>query len=87
MALNSQSHQTSPLEDGTIVDPNARVDLTTGAVFGKKSKAERLFVARLDFILLPFLCISQVIKFLDQQSKSVPFSQSRSSGGILQVVV
>ncbi|KIW53128.1 hypothetical protein PV05_08722 [Exophiala xenobiotica] len=73
MALNSQSHQTSPLEDGTIVDPNARVDLTTGAVFGKKSKAERLFVARLDFILLPFLCISQVIKFLDQQNISAAY--------------
>lgn len=82
MALNPQSHQTSPLEDGTIVDPNAQVDLTTGAVFGKKSKAERLFVARLDFILLPYLCISQIIKFLDQQSESVPSSQRRSSGGM-----
>ena len=44
------------------VDPSANVDPNSGVVVEKKSKKERLFVARLDAILLLYGCISQVIK-------------------------
>ena len=46
----------------TPVDPTGRVDPQSGQTVEKKSKAERLFVARLDAILLLYGCISQVIK-------------------------
>ncbi|ORX34841.1 major facilitator superfamily domain-containing protein [Kockovaella imperatae] len=52
----------------TPVDPSGRIDPQSGVAVEKKSKAERLFVARLDAILLVYGCISQVIKYLDQQN-------------------
>lgn len=56
-------------EEGlAIPDPSASTDPQTGALIEKKSKEERWFVARLDAILLVYGCISQVIKYLDQQS-------------------
>lgn len=50
-----------------IIDPSASLDMQTGAVIGKKTAEERRFVARLDAILLVYTCISQVLKYLDQQ--------------------
>jgi hypothetical protein len=51
----------------SAVDPSASIDPHTGAVIGKKSAAERKFVSRLDAVLLVYTCISQVLKYLDQQ--------------------
>ena len=59
-------HTEEPLKTAAI-DPSATVDLQTGAVIGKKSAAERRFVARLDAVLLVYTCVSQVLKYLDQQ--------------------
>ncbi|KIR31094.1 hypothetical protein I352_06523 [Cryptococcus deuterogattii MMRL2647] len=57
------------VKDVAVIDPTASayVDPQTGALIEEKSKAERWFVARLDAVLLVFVCISQVIKYLDQQ--------------------
>ncbi|GFZ51950.1 hypothetical protein JCM24511_09720 [Saitozyma sp. JCM 24511] len=52
----------------SAVDPSASIDPHTGAVIGKKSAAERKFVSRLDAVLLVYTCISQVLKYLDQQN-------------------
>lgn len=62
----------SSVKDIAVIDPTASVyvDPQTGALIEEKSKAERWFVARLDAVLLLFVCISQVIKYLDQQSES-----------------
>lgn len=62
----------SSVKDVAVIDPTASayVDPQTGALIEEKSKAERWFVARLDAVLLVFVCISQVIKYLDQQSES-----------------
>lgn len=59
------------VKDVAVIDPTASayVDPQTGALIEEKSKAERWFVARLDAVLLVFVCISQVIKYLDQQSE------------------
>ena len=46
------------------------VDDNSGAVIEKKTRAERVFVLRLDLILLFYCCVSQVMKGLDQQSRS-----------------
>lgn len=43
-----------------VPDPTAHTDLNTGAVVGRKTKEERLFVARLDIFLLVYGCCSQV---------------------------
>lgn len=61
----------SSVKDVAVFDPTASayVDPQTGALIEEKSKAERWFVARLDAVLLVFVCISQVIKYLDQQSE------------------
>lgn len=56
-----------------VIDPTASVDPQTGAVIEKKSMEERKFVARLDAILLLYGCISQVIKYLDQQNISAAY--------------
>jgi hypothetical protein len=45
-----------------VVDPSASIDPQTGAVIEKKTKTERLFVARLDAVLLVYCCVSQVLK-------------------------
>nr|XP_018266752.1 uncharacterized protein I303_00728 [Kwoniella dejecticola CBS 10117]OBR88910.1 hypothetical protein I303_00728 [Kwoniella dejecticola CBS 10117] len=63
----------NPDEAAAVIDPTAHVDLHTGAVIEKKSKKERLFIARLDAILLVYLMISQVIKYLDQQNISAAY--------------
>ncbi|WWC66633.1 uncharacterized protein I206_100536 [Kwoniella pini CBS 10737] len=60
-------------EAAAVIDPTAHVDLHTGAVVEKKSKRERLFIARLDSILLVYLMISQIIKYLDQQNISAAY--------------
>ncbi|ADV25066.1 hypothetical protein I305_06745 [Cryptococcus gattii E566] len=59
----------SSVKEVAVIDPTASayVDPQTGALIEEKSKAERWFVARLDAVLLVFVCISQVIKYLDQQ--------------------
>lgn len=51
-----------------ITDPSASIDPQTGATIPKKSAEERWFVARLDAILLIYTCVSQVLKYLDQQN-------------------
>ncbi|ODN96233.1 hypothetical protein I350_08232 [Cryptococcus amylolentus CBS 6273] len=60
-------------QDGGAIDPTAHVDPQTGAVIEKKTKAERWFVARLDAVLLLYVCISQIIKYLDQQNISAAY--------------
>lgn len=55
-----------PLKTAAI-DPSAEIDLQTGAIITKKTSEERRFVARLDAILLVYTCVSQVLKYLDQQ--------------------
>lgn len=47
----------------------ANVDFQTGVVVDQKSRQERLFVARLDAILLVYCCFASIIKGLDQQSE------------------
>ncbi|ODN76305.1 hypothetical protein, variant [Cryptococcus amylolentus CBS 6039] len=61
------------VQDGGAIDPTAHLDPHTGAVVEKKTKEERWLVARLDAILLVYLCISQVIKYLDQQNISAAY--------------
>ncbi|AAW46254.1 conserved hypothetical protein [Cryptococcus deneoformans JEC21] len=65
----------SSVKDIAVIDPTASVyvDPQTGALIEEKSKAERWFVARLDAVLLLFVCISQVIKYLDQQNISAAY--------------
>ncbi|WVO23389.1 uncharacterized protein IAS62_004741 [Cryptococcus decagattii] len=65
----------SSVKDVAVIDPTASayVDPQTGALIEEKSKAERWFVARLDAVLLVFVCISQVIKYLDQQNISAAY--------------
>ncbi|KAL1409279.1 hypothetical protein Q8F55_006112 [Vanrija albida] len=46
----------------------AAVDIAAQAVDHVKTKEERLFVARLDAVLMTFAFLSQVIKILDQQN-------------------
>lgn len=63
------------LRNGAIVpsvplNQSVDIDHQTGGHIGEKSKGERRYVARLDAVLLVFVCISQVIKYLDQSSKS-----------------
>ncbi|WWD22558.1 hypothetical protein CI109_107051 [Kwoniella shandongensis] len=66
-------HQADVAEDVAVIDPSMYVDPQTGAVIEKKTKSERWFVARLDAILLVFVCISQVVKYLDQQNISAAY--------------
>lgn len=47
----------------------AVVDIAAQAAEHVKTKEERLFVARLDCVLMVFAFLSQVIKILDQQSE------------------
>jgi hypothetical protein len=60
--------------------PGAITDAQTGAVIDKKSKEERWFVARLDGVLLLYGCISQVIKYLDQQNISAAYVSGMKEG-------
>jgi hypothetical protein len=60
--------------------PGATTDAQTGAVIDKKSKEERWFVARLDGVLLLYGCISQVIKYLDQQNISAAYVSGMKEG-------
>jgi nicotinate-nucleotide pyrophosphorylase len=60
--------------------PGATTDAQTGAVIEKKSKEERWFVARLDGVLLLYGCISQVIKYLDQQNISAAYVSGMKEG-------
>ncbi|WVQ80950.1 hypothetical protein IAT38_003057 [Cryptococcus sp. DSM 104549] len=60
-------------EDVAVVDPSAHIDPQTGAVIESKSKRERWFVFRLDMILLLYVCISQIVKYLDQQNISAAY--------------
>ncbi|OCF78525.1 hypothetical protein I204_00465 [Kwoniella mangroviensis CBS 8886] len=55
------------------IPKDGKVDVISGAQVQSKSKAERLFVARLDFILLVYVCVSQIIKGLDQQNVSAAY--------------
>lgn len=57
-----KGHSIHEPETVAIIDPSASIDPQTGAIIEKKSKTERLFVARLDAILLVYCCISQVLK-------------------------
>jgi hypothetical protein len=66
---------TEPIPGGTI-------DAQTGAVIEKKSKEERWFVARLDAVLLLYGCISQVIKYLDQQNISAAYVSGMKEGAL-----
>ena len=66
---------TSPAEQLSVPDKQVfssaqYVDDNSGAVIEKKTRAERLFVLRLDLILLFYCCVSQIMKGLDQQSRS-----------------
>ncbi|WVQ63197.1 uncharacterized protein L199_001348 [Kwoniella botswanensis] len=56
-----------------MIPKDRKVDVISGAQVQSKSKAERLFVARLDFILLVYVCVSQIIKGLDQQNVSAAY--------------
>ncbi|OCF36344.1 hypothetical protein I316_02219 [Kwoniella heveanensis BCC8398] len=67
LGFTPKGHDKAEPEDLAVIDPSAHIDPQTGAIIEKKSKRERLFVARLDAILLVYCCISQVIKYLDQQ--------------------
>jgi hypothetical protein len=60
--------------------PGSTTDAQTGAVIEKKSKEERWFVARLDGVLLLYGCISQVIKYLDQQNISAAYVGGMKEG-------
>ena len=60
--------------------PGATLDAQTGAIIDKKSKEERWFVARLDGVLLLYGCISQVIKYLDQQNISAAYVSGMKEG-------
>ncbi|OWZ48415.1 hypothetical protein C353_02155 [Cryptococcus neoformans AD1-83a] len=72
----------SSVKDVAVIDPTASayVDPQTGALIEEKSKAERWFVARLDAVLLVFVCISQVIKYLDQQNISAAYVSGMKEG-------
>ncbi|WRT63778.1 uncharacterized protein IL334_000703 [Kwoniella shivajii] len=71
--FKAKGHSAIEPEDIAIIDPSAHIDPQTGAVIEKKTKAERLFVLRLDAILLVYVCISQVVKYLDQQNISAAY--------------
>ncbi|WVF65973.1 hypothetical protein IAT40_000711 [Kwoniella sp. CBS 6097] len=73
LGFTAKGHDKAEPEDLAVIDPSAHIDPQTGAVIEKKSKRERLFVARLDAILLVYCCISQVIKYLDQQNISAAY--------------
>jgi hypothetical protein len=60
--------------------PGATTDAQTGAVIEKKSQEERWFVARLDGVLLLYGCISQIIKYLDQQNISAAYVSGMKEG-------
>ena len=60
--------------------PGATLDAQTGAIIDKKSTEERWFVARLDGVLLLYGCISQVIKYLDQQNISAAYVSGMKEG-------
>lgn len=55
-------HLADEPETVPIIDPSATIDPQTGAIIEKKTKTERLFVARLDAVLLVYCCVSQVLK-------------------------
>ncbi|WVR03557.1 hypothetical protein IAU60_000549 [Kwoniella sp. DSM 27419] len=73
MGFKPKTNEVQEVEEAAVIDPSAHVDPSTGAVIEKKTKRERLFVARLDAVLLVFCCISQVIKYLDQQNISAAY--------------
>ncbi|WRT70604.1 uncharacterized protein IL334_007602 [Kwoniella shivajii] len=65
--VDHPANQIDKASDGKIVDP------LSGAAIEAKNKAEKLFVARLDLILLVYICISQIIKGLDQQNVAAAY--------------
>ncbi|WWC85869.1 uncharacterized protein L201_000736 [Kwoniella dendrophila CBS 6074] len=71
--FTAKNHSPQETEAIAVIDPSAHIDPQTGAVIEKKTKRERLFVAKLDAILLVFVCLSQVIKYLDQQNISAAY--------------
>lgn len=77
-----KSRATLPkVEEGlTEPIPGATTDAQTGAVIHEKSNEERWFVARLDGVLLLYGCISQVIKYLDQQNISAAYVSGMKEG-------
>ncbi|WWD20560.1 hypothetical protein CI109_105036 [Kwoniella shandongensis] len=70
-ALEEGVHDSTKSNHDGIPDKN--VDPQSGAVIEKKSRAERLFILRLDLILLIYICVSQVMKGLDQQNMSAAY--------------
>ncbi|KAK6905288.1 hypothetical protein I203_106110 [Kwoniella mangroviensis CBS 8507] len=73
LGFRAKGHPKDEAEVAAVVDPSAHIDPQTGAVIEKKTKKERLFVARLDAVLLVYCCISQTIKYLDQQNISAAY--------------
>lgn len=68
-------------EEGLAVpDPSASTDPQTGAHIEKKTKEEKWFVARLDAFLLFYGCVSQVIKYLDQQNITAAYVSGMQEG-------
>jgi hypothetical protein len=68
-------------EEGLAVpDPSASTDPQTGALIEKKTKEEKWFVARLDAFLLFYGCVSQVIKYLDQQNITAAYVSGMQEG-------
>lgn len=56
----NHTHEEADATGAAVPDPTAHTDLNTGAVIHRKSKEERMFVARLDVFLLVYGCCSQV---------------------------
>nr|XP_018259887.1 uncharacterized protein I303_07959 [Kwoniella dejecticola CBS 10117]OBR82045.1 hypothetical protein I303_07959 [Kwoniella dejecticola CBS 10117] len=65
-AINNSSRDSKTAaelkSEGKVIDP------ISGATIQTKTKEERLFIARLDLILLVYCCVSQIVKGLDQQN-------------------
>nr|XP_019048799.1 hypothetical protein I302_02574 [Kwoniella bestiolae CBS 10118]OCF27729.1 hypothetical protein I302_02574 [Kwoniella bestiolae CBS 10118] len=59
LGFRAKGHPKDEMEVAAVIDPSAHIDPQTGAIIEKKTKKERLFVARLDAILLVYCCISQ----------------------------
>ena len=66
----------SSFQNKQVLNPAQYVDDNSGAVIERKTRAERLFVLRLDLILLFYCCFSQIMKGLDQQSRFLSDSSS-----------
>jgi len=80
-----RAKETLPKVEEGLTDPipGVTTDSQTGAIIAKKSQEERWFVARLDGVLLLYGCVSQVIKYLDQQNISAAYVSGMQEGGLL----